>query len=89
MSNTHGNDNRGVRKFLRSINMKPSVENVERIGRELRRTEQENEHMDRIGKEQGRTRLEDPHLPGTHNDTGNVEERVREQVQREMRERKR
>jgi len=45
--------------------------------------------MDRIGEEMGRTRLEDPHLPGTHNDTGNVEERVREQVQREMRERKR
>jgi hypothetical protein len=50
-SNSAGNTNRDIRKFLREQGVKANAANVELIGREVRRTEAQNEQMDRIGRE--------------------------------------
>ena len=84
-----GNTDRDVRKFLREVGMKPNAENVDRIGRELRRTSQENERVERIAREGGRGGIRDPHLPGSPDTTGPVEDRVKHDVAREQRRRDR
>ena len=81
MRNSHGNDNSGVRKFLREIGVKPNVANVERMQREVSRSQTERERVQRIAKETGRG--------GTYDRKGEVHARVREAVQREMRNRQR
>lgn len=53
MSNAAGNTNKDVRRFLREHGVKPTVGNVERIGREVRRSQSENERVERIAKESG------------------------------------
>ena len=74
-----GNDSRSVRKFLRENGIKPSLANVERMGREVRRTAQDNERMDRMHKQAGTGRLRD--------EKGDVHSRVKAQVEHEMRNR--
>ena len=86
MGNSIGNTDRDVRKFLREQGMKANAENVDRIGRELRRTQQENERHDERYKDVG---LRDAHLPGSPDTTGPVDPRVRERIQRELKRRKR
>ena len=78
MTNSHGNTNRDIRKFLRETGVKANVANVERIGREVRRTEAQNEQAEKFAKERG-DQLSD--------ERGPVEQRIRERVQRELRER--
>ena len=73
MSNAHGNDGRGVRKFLRESGIKPTVANVEKMSKELRRSQSENERVDRIAKERGG--------PSTVDARGDVHERVRKIVE--------
>ena len=75
MSNAAGNTNRDVRKFLRSIGVKPTAENVERIGREVRRSESQNEAAERIGREVA---------PGLRDERGDVVKRVSERVRRDL-----
>lgn len=53
MSNSAGNTNRDVRKFLRDHGIKASASNVELIGREVRRTMAQNEAVDKMHKELG------------------------------------
>ena len=74
-SNSHGNDARGVRRFLRSIGMKPNAANTERMGKELRRTESQNEQVQREGKERGF---------GLRDEKGDVIARRRAEVQRSL-----
>ncbi len=73
-----GNTNRDVRKFLRESGVKANAANVERIGREVRRTSAENERVDAIGRELNL---------GTQDERGKVGERVKRAVAREMRRR--
>ena len=84
-SNSHGNDARGVRRFLRSIGMKPNAANTERMGKELRRTESQNETHEKIAKEIERERG----VSGLHDEKGDVIARRRAQVQRSLDARKR
>lgn len=79
MSNSHGNTSRDVRRFLRSVGVKPSVDNVERIGREVRRTEAQNERQEVLGREMGL---------GPRDGGGDVKSRVERQVRAEMARRK-
>ena len=58
MSNSHGNTDRALRKWLRQMGLKTSVANVELIGKEVRRTESQNDQVDSIGREQARARGE-------------------------------
>ena len=81
MPNSHGKTNAQVRKFLRENGIKPTCANVDRIGTEIRRTEAENRQVERIAKERG--------MDGTRDKHGPVGPRVREAVQRELRERRR
>lgn len=60
MRNTYGNDKRGVMKFLREVGIKPTVGNVERMQREVSRSQTENERAERIAKETGRGGLRYP-----------------------------
>ena len=53
MSNSHGNTDRDVRKWLRKMGVKPSLDNVEAIGREVRRTQNEDEAVERRARESG------------------------------------
>jgi len=76
-TNSAGNTDSDVRKFCREHGIKPSADNVETIGREVRRTERENEHVERRWKEQGRPRLAD-------NKGRDVEALRKAQVQREL-----
>jgi len=50
-SNSHGNDSRAIRKWLREMGVRANASNVELIGKEVRRTEAQNEQVDRIGRE--------------------------------------
>lgn len=80
MSNSHGNSDKQIRKFLRENGVPPTMANVERIGREVRRTEAQNERVERIHKEleaQGKAaRLSD--------EKGDVIRRVQESLRRKM-----
>ena len=80
MSNSAGNTNRDLRRFCREVGIKPSAGNVEKMGREVRRTMSQNEQVNRIAKEQGKG------LRGKHGDVG---PQVKERVAREMRNRER
>lgn len=75
MPNSVGKTDRDVRKFIREMGGVANKANVERIGREIRRTEQENERVEKIAKEVGF---------GTQDERGPVEERVRRKVLREQ-----
>lgn len=80
-SNSHGNDNRGVRRFLRENGVAPTAANVERIGRELRRTPAQNEALVKRHKEMERERG----LPSTTLPDGRDAKKVyRERVQRSI-----
>ena len=79
MSNAHGNTGRDIRKFLRENGIKPTIANVERIGREVRRGESANERVESEAKERGEP---------TRDAQGPVEPRVRAHVQRELRARR-
>jgi len=81
MSNSGGNTGRDVRKFCRENGIKPSLENVHRLGKEFRRTAQDNERMDRMHKQAGTGKLRD--------EKGDVHSRVKAQVEHEMRNRNR
>lgn len=81
MPNSVGNTGKQVRKFLRSRGVKPTIANVERIQREVTRTQTENERVQRIAKEQARARGES----GTYDSRGqDVHARIRERVQRDL-----
>lgn len=51
MSNAHGNDNRGVRRWLREMGYRPTVGMVERVQREVSRTQTQHENVARIHRE--------------------------------------
>ncbi len=85
MSNSYGNGNRGIRQFLRSVGMKPNVSNVERIGRELRRSESQNDTVERISREVERERGVAP----TRDAKGDVQKRIQGVVQKKIAQRKR
>ncbi len=53
MSNTLGNDSRGIRRFLRENGYKPDMSTVERVQREVSRTVAQNEAVIRRAKEMG------------------------------------
>jgi hypothetical protein len=78
MSNSAGNTNRDVRKFLRDNGIPATLRNVELIGREVRRSEAENERVEREAKERG-----DP----TCDEHGPIGERVKRAVRSELRSR--
>ena len=48
-----GNTNRDLRRFCRENGVPPTIANIERIGREVRRTESQNERVVRESKERG------------------------------------
>lgn len=80
-SNSAGNTGRDIRRFCRENGIPPTMDNVERIGREVRRTEAENERVERIARETGRG--------GTYDEHGDVHARVRGDVARDMERRRR
>lgn len=82
-TNTLGNDDRGLRKFLRSQKIQPNVANMERIGRELRRTDAQNAALVARSKERAR----ETGAPVTFDAKGAVEPRVRALMERKLRER--
>lgn len=83
ITNSHGNDNRGVRKFCRENGIPPTVANVERISREVRRSESENRAVERRHKELEAT----TGRPATYDQKGDVKARVVNAVQREIKNR--
>lgn len=84
MSNSAGNTKRDVMRFLRESGVPPTVANVERIGREIRRTHAQNEQVDRIHKEIEATRG----VPSTVDEKGDVHARVRKIVEANHRKRR-
>ena len=76
VTNSAGNTNRDVRRFLRESGVKPTIANVERIAREVRRSESENASVERIALETGRGGLRDQRGP--------VHPRVKKAVKREL-----
>lgn len=81
MTNSYGNTNRDVRKFLREHFVKPTAGNVEKYGREIRRTETENERVISRAKEIGG--------PSTVDAGGDAKARAVAYVQRQLAKRKR
>lgn len=75
-----GNTGRDIRRFLREVGVKPSVSNVERIGREVRRTEAQNEALERTYREMAAERG----LPLTVDERGDVKARVKRAVKRKL-----
>ena len=53
MPNSVGNTNKDIRRFCRENGVPPTVANVERIQREVCRTQSENERVVRESKERG------------------------------------
>lgn len=80
MPNSVGKTNKDVRKFLRECGVPPTVANVERIGREIRRTEAEGERVEKIHREIER----ETGRPALIDERGDVGKRVKAHVQREM-----
>lgn len=79
-SNSVGNDNRGIRKWMREMGMRPTVASVERMQREVRRTESQNEKVEKLHKEMAR----DKGIPSTVDHKGDVHARVRRIVQKDI-----
>lgn len=80
-SNSYGNTGKQVRKFLRENGYKPTVGMVERVQREVSRTESQNEAIDRVHKEMERERG----VPATVDMKGrDASEAVRRAVQRQL-----
>ena len=82
-SNSHGNTARAVRRFLREHGVKPNAANVERIGRELRRTESQNDQTQSIHREMQR----EYGIPSTVDAKGDVKKRAKAAVKRELKQR--
>lgn len=83
--NSYGNDNRGIRKWIREMGEKPSVALVERLQREVSRSQTENERVVSRHKE-----AQAQHgTPSTFDAKGDVKARVRRIVQTELANRKR
>lgn len=81
-SNSGGNTNRDVRKFIRESGYNPTVANVERVQREIRKSQTENEQTIARAKAQGG--------PSTVDSRGrDAQEVARARVQKELRERNR
>ena len=78
MGNSVGNTDKDVRKFMREHGMKTNKENVDRISKELRRTEAQNEFQAKIAKEMGL---------GLRDGQGDVKKRVEAEVREQMRRR--
>lgn len=76
-TNSYGNDNRGVRRFLRESGIAPTAGNVERMAKELRRSQSENERMVRESKARGGPALVD-------RQGRDAKEVARREVQREL-----
>lgn len=76
-----GNTNKQVRKFIRECGLKADMSTVERISKEVRRTESQNEAIQRASRETGRA--------GTFDLRGRDAHRMAErQVRRELRDRR-
>jgi hypothetical protein len=80
MPNSIGKSNKAVRRFLRENMVPPTVANVERIGREIRRTESENAYVERIHKEREKAQG----IPSLVDAKGDVHKRAREIALREI-----
>lgn len=65
-TNSGGNTDSDVRKFCRRAGVPTTKENVDRIGKELRRTRAQNEKVERLHKEMQRERG----IPATVNERG-------------------
>ena len=83
ITNSVGNSSKSIRAFLRESGIKPSVGNVERMQREVSRSQSENERVERVAKETGRGGLR---YPGTGED---AHKKVKEAVKRKLAERDR
>lgn len=83
MPNSVGNTNKDIRKFCREVGVKPTVANVEKMQREVTRTQTENERLVRHHKEMERERG----LPSVVDNRGDVAARVRARVQRDLKNR--
>ncbi len=83
MPNSIGKTDSQIRKFLRENGVTPNVSNVERIGREIRRTEGENATVERIHRELERERG----IPATRDERGDVRARVKESIKRKIKKR--
>ncbi len=59
MPNSVGKTKRDVMKYLRATGQKCDAANVERVGKEVRRTESENRQVERIHRERGLPALTD------------------------------
>ena len=59
-TNSVGNSTKAVRRFCRENGVKPTVANVERMQREVSRSQTDNERVERIAKETGRGGLRHP-----------------------------
>lgn len=71
LSNSGGNTDRDVRKFIRGMGGVANAENVARIGREVRRSEAENRRVEAEAKERG---------VDTRDAKGEVKPRVKKKV---------
>ena len=80
MPNSTGKTNKEVRRFLRECGEKPNVANVERVGREIRRTRQEHERHEAVSREIERA----TGRPDTIDAGGDVKARMKARVQAEL-----
>lgn len=85
MSNAHGNTKRDLMRFLRANGIAPNVSNVERIGREVRRTESQNRAVEQRHKELEATKG----IASTRDEKGDVHARVKRAVKASIQKRSR
>lgn len=80
MPNHVGKTDRDVRRFLRNLGEKTDAANVEKVKRELVRTQQENERREKLAKEIERERG----VPDTISGHGDEKRHVGRIVRREL-----
>lgn len=85
MPNSIGKTNKDVRRFIRENGGKPTAGEVEKIAREIRRTQAENEAVEKRAREREREKG----APSTTDEKGDVHARVRKIVQRDIEKRAR
>jgi hypothetical protein len=77
---SHGKTGKDVRRFLRQMGYRPNAAMVERVQREVVRTQSENERVQKTAQESGRG--------GAYDQKGDVKARVRKIVKRDLDSRK-
>ena len=80
MPNSLGNTRRDVRKFCKRVGVKPTAANVEKMQREVTRTQSERDTLTRIHREIEGQRG----VAGLRDSRGPVLPRIQERVRREL-----